>query len=164
KDDAEAAADDARAAPAGDKEEAAWANVGAVNTDDAPAKEPEEAPAEKVTHVPDETEPVEEDAREEEAEAADSEPKDEAKDAEATNEVKRDIPAGEIIAVEDAPSTSDPVSEDAAPLSDANPSGEDLSKAATEAVDDGEIRAQASDGDAVEEGSTQKGEDNETKP
>ncbi len=64
--------------PAGDKEEAAWANVGAVNTDDTPAKEPEEAPAEKVTHVPDETEPVEEDAREEEAEESDTEIKDEA--------------------------------------------------------------------------------------
>jgi hypothetical protein len=46
--------------PAGDKEEAAWGNVGAVNADDTPAKE-----------VP--AEPVEEDAREEEAEASDTE-------------------------------------------------------------------------------------------
>ena len=121
--------------PAGDKEEAAWANVGAVNTDDPPAKEPEEAPAEKVTHVPDETEPVEEDAREEEAEEFDTEGKDEAK-----SETRTDIPEGEIVAVEDAPSTSDPVSEDAAPLSDANPSGAELSQAATDAVDDGETK------------------------
>ena len=94
-------------------------------TDDAPAKEPEEAPAEKVTHVPDETEPVEEDAREEEAEAADTE-------AKATTTTTSDIPEGKIVAVEDAPST-ETVSEDAAPLSDANPSGADLSKAANEA-------------------------------
>ncbi len=127
--------------PAGDKEEAAWANVGAVNTDDAPAKEPEEAPAEKVTHVPDETEPVEEDAREEEVEESDAEVKDEA----AKPETKTDVPEGEIVAVEDAPSTSDPVSEDAAPLSDANPSGADLSKAATDAVADGE---EVEEGDA----------------
>ena len=151
------------AAPAGDKEEAAWANVGAVNTDDAPAKEPEEAPAEKVTDVPDETEPVEEDAREEEAEASDTEVKDEVKKPE-TESVAAE---GEIVAVEDAPSTSDPVSEDAAPLSEANPSGEELSKAATAAADV-DTHGQATDEDAVEEwveeGGTQKGKDDETKP
>ena len=119
---------------ASDKEAAAWANVGPVNADAEPArtsrdpgdttdpetelvpqksdrdpeipatKTSEDSPSEHITHVPDETEPVEEDAREEEA-------------------------AG-IIPVEDAESTADPVSEDAAPLSDANPSGADLSKAA----------------------------------
>jgi Fe-S oxidoreductase len=170
----EAAAPDV---PAGDKEAAAWANVGPVNTDSTPeaksepsgstpanddpadadegdpedaepvteaepaepAKEAgpdeaeaEEAPAEKVTHVPDEKEPVEEDAREEEAEAAGT-------------EAKADIPDGKIVAVEDAPSTSDPVSEDSAPLSDANPSGADLSKAATDAAEEGE---QEDEGDA----------------
>ncbi len=118
---------------ASEKEQAAWANVGPVNTDLTPdtsatdpgdttdpetesvpeesdseseipaTKTPDESPAEEVTHVPDETEPVEEDAREEEA---------------------------GVIPVEDAESTADPVSDDAAPLSDANPSGADLSKAA----------------------------------
>ncbi len=112
--------------PAEEKEDAAWANVGPVNTDDSPAKEPEEAPAEKVVDVPDETEPVEEDAREEEAEASDTEAK-----------VTTDIPEGEIVAVEDLPS-AETESEDAAPLSDANPSGAELSKAATDAVADGE--------------------------
>ena len=161
--DPETAKDEAPAAPAGDKEEAAWANVGAVNTDDSPAKEPEVAPAEKVTDVPDETEPVEEDAREEEAEAADTEVKDEVKKPE-TESVAAE---GEIVAVEDAPSTSDPVSEDAAPLSEANPSGEELSKAATAAADV-DTHGQATDEDAVEEwveeGGTQKGKDDETKP
>ncbi len=136
--------------PAGDKEEAAWANVGAVNTGAAPAKEPEESPAEKVTTVPDETEPVEEDAREEEAEESDTEIKNEGE-----AEAKTDIPPGEIIAVEDAPSTSDPVSEDAAPLSDANPSGEELSQAATAAADGEE----PGEDDRIE-----NGEDDETKP
>ncbi len=92
-------------APAGEKEDAAWTNVGAVNTDLTPAAEPEStpepepAPAEKVTHVPDEQEPVEQDAREEEAD------------------------------------TVEPA-EDIAALSDANPSGNDLSETATQAVPD----------------------------
>ena len=132
-DKADDEADEVDDRAASDKEAAAWANVGPVNTDltpDASAKDPgdtsdpetesvpqesddepeipatktpDESPAEEVTHVPDETEPVEEDAREEEA---------------------------GVIAVEDVESTADPVSEDAAPLSDANPSGADLSKAA----------------------------------
>ena len=70
----------------------------------AATKSHDDMPAEDITHVPDETEPVDDAARQEEA-------------------------AG-IIPVEDAESTADPVSEDAAPLSDANPSGADLSKAA----------------------------------
>jgi Fe-S oxidoreductase len=161
--------------PASDKEAAAWANVGPVNTDSTPeaksepsgstpanddpadadegdpenaepvteaqpaepAKEAEpdeaeEAPAEKVTHVPDEKEPVEEDAREEEAEAAGTDAtSDEPK-------AKADVPDGEIVAVEDVESTADPVSDDAAPLSDANPSGEELSRTATFADDEDE--------------------------
>jgi Fe-S oxidoreductase len=138
---------------ASDKEKAAWANVGPVNTDDAPAetakdtddapaetadsttepepgdteepetesvpeesddeteipatKEPDEAPAEKVTGVPDESEPVEEDAREEEA--------------------------GSITPVEDS-ADPDPVDVDVAPLSDANPNGKDVSSSATDMV------------------------------
>ncbi|MCW2770246.1 MAG: Fe-S cluster protein, partial [Aeromicrobium sp.] len=130
--------------PASEKEEAAWANVGAVNTDTTPSQpaateaaeekaepeavaeepEPEESPAEKVTHVPDETEPVEEDAREEEANAA------------AKDKAKAQAP-DEITSVDDIESTADPVSEDTADLSDANPSGKDLSTAATQlAFDD----------------------------
>jgi Fe-S oxidoreductase len=110
---------------ASDKEAAAWANVGPVNHDPADTTDPEtelvpqksdrdpeipatkssdDSPSEHITHVPDETHPVDEDARDEEA--------------------------ATIIAVEDAESTADPVSDDAAPLSDANPSGADLSKAA----------------------------------
>jgi hypothetical protein len=109
---------------ASDKEAAAWANVGPVNHDPADTTDPEtelvpqksdrdpeipaskshdDMPAEDITHVPDEIRPVDDDARQEEA---------------------------GIIAVEDVESTADPVSDDAAPLSDANPSGADLSKAA----------------------------------
>ncbi len=156
---------------ASEKEKAAWANVGAVNTDltpsdeptavstdDAPeaesTPEPEEAPAEKVTDVPDETEPVQEDAREEEADTA-------------TEEAKAAAPA-EVTAVEDAENTADPVSEDVAELSDANPSGDQLSEAATQAVPDVDHHAQVTDEDAVEEwveeGGTQKPSDDETKP
>ena len=78
-----------------------------------PAEEPAPAPA----PAP-ETEPVEEDAREEESGEQPS--------ASATP-VADD---GEIVAVEDAP-TTDPTSPDSAPLSDANPSGADVSEAAT---------------------------------
>ncbi|VXC41810.1 heterodisulfide reductase-related iron-sulfur binding cluster [Aeromicrobium sp. 9AM] len=138
-DDSASDAEPADDRDASEKEKAAWANVGPVNTDLTPdssgkdpgdttdpetesvpeesdsepeipaTKTPDESPAEEVTHVPDETEPVEEDAREEEA---------------------------GIIPVEDAESTADPVSDDAAPLSDANPSGADLSKAAGGATDE----------------------------
>ncbi|MCD9199921.1 heterodisulfide reductase-related iron-sulfur binding cluster [Aeromicrobium wangtongii] len=128
--------------PAGEKEDAAWANVGPVNTDltpSEPAASPEETPstgsgsedgsgskdssgsedgpAEKITHVPDEVEPVEEDAREEEAEAI--------------NKAKAAAP-DEITPVEDGDNTADPVSEDVVELSDANPSGKDLSQTATQ--------------------------------
>jgi len=215
--------------PAGDKEEAAWANVGAVNTDTAPAEESEpdeeapadktedatdetapvktepveedareeeaeeaveakpddgaatdpadtrvgitdaerkadeEAPAENTADAPDETEPVEEEAREEEAEAADTEAK--------TAEPKpNDTEPAEIVAVEDAESTADPISEDAAPLTDANLSGEELSATATEvaAAADVDKHSQATDEDAVEEwddeGGTMRDTDDETKP
>ncbi|MCW2842030.1 MAG: Fe-S cluster protein, partial [Aeromicrobium sp.] len=112
--------------PASEKEKAAWANVGAVNTDLTPSEpepEPQEAPAEEVTHVPDETEPVQEDAREEEAEAV------EARAAEA----KASAPT-EITSVDDIGSTADPVSDDVAELTEANPSGQDLTATATNAV------------------------------
>ncbi|WP_332644531.1 (Fe-S)-binding protein [Aeromicrobium sp.] len=105
--DPETAKDETPDVPAGDKEEAAWANVGAVNTE------------------------------------------------------------GEIVAVEDAPSTADPVSEDSAPLSDANPSGADLSEVATHAADV-DTHGQATDEDAieewVEEGGVATDKDDETKP
>jgi Fe-S oxidoreductase len=126
--------DEADDREASEKEKAAWANVGPVNTDLTPdepvaAAEPEpepepaaeaepeteEAPAEEVTAVPDETDPVQSDVREEEAEAA----------------------AEGITPVEDETSTADPVSEDVAELTDANPSGADLSATATQlAFDD----------------------------
>lgn len=119
------AADEVDDRAASDKEDAAWANVGPVNHDPGDTTDPEtelvpqksdnqpeipaskshdDMPAEDITHVADETEPVDDAARREEA-------------------------AG-IVPVEDAESTADPVSEDAAPLTDANPSGADLSKAA----------------------------------
>ncbi|KAA1380176.1 (Fe-S)-binding protein [Aeromicrobium fastidiosum] len=144
-DAAEAETDDREAS---EKEKAAWANVGPVNTDltpsdDAPAAEadtaesepePEESPAEEVTAAPDETEPVEEEAREEEAEAT---------EAPTTEAVATTVEApAEVIAVEDGETTADPVDDDVAPLSDANPSGSDLSEAATQLsfddVEDGE--------------------------
>jgi Fe-S oxidoreductase len=155
-----------------DKEKAAWANVGPVNTDDGPtvsddeptpepAPEPgdvteadsesvpderatpddepagqptpsEETPAEEVTDVPadSEPEPVEQDARDEEADAADG------PTAQASTP---EVPAGEVVSVDDVPSTADPVSDDAAPLSDANPQGADVSESATAlAADDDE--------------------------
>ncbi|MCW2825894.1 MAG: Fe-S cluster protein, partial [Aeromicrobium sp.] len=149
--------------PASEKEEAAWANVGPVNTDltpsepaadkveekaepepataeavteePEPAPEPEESPAEKVTHVPDETEPVEEDAREEEADAAKDEAKAQAPD--------------EITSVDDIESTADPVSEDIAELSDANPSGKDLSAAATQLAFDDVVEDEPKKDDAT---------------
>jgi Fe-S oxidoreductase len=117
--------------PASEKEDAAWANVGPVNTDTTPAPEPkpDESPAEEVTHVPDETEPVQQDAREEEA---------------ATTEAtaKADAPSG-ITPVADVESPSDGPSEDVADLTDANPSGHDLSAAATDAVPDEDDKPKA---------------------
>ena len=85
----------------------------------------EEAPAEKVTHVPDKTEPVEQDAREEEADAV--------------AEAKAKAP-DEVTAVEDGETTADPVSEDVVELSEANPSGKDLTQTATQlSLDDVDI-------------------------
>ncbi|NRQ48786.1 heterodisulfide reductase-related iron-sulfur binding cluster [Aeromicrobium stalagmiti] len=154
---------------ASEKEQAAWDNVGPVNTDltpsdDAPSTETsstEEASTETPsTETPStdepapapepaqESEPVEEEAREEEAEEAET--------------------TAEVTPVEDGESTADPVSEDVAELSGANPSGEDLSEAATAAVPDVDHHDQATDEDAVEEwveeGGTQKSTDDETKP
>ena len=151
----EAPADDREAS---DKEKAAWANVGPVQTDDAPADdtdssttpepgdaedpeaesvpeesddepeapgsdEPAESPAEEVTDVPDETSPVEGDAREEEAAGGET---------------------GSVTSIEDA-ADPDPIDEDVAPLTDANPSGEDLSSSATDMVPGDED----TDGDAT---------------
>ncbi len=151
-DDAPAAESDDR--EASDKEKAAWANVGPVQTDDAPStsdastnpepgdtpdpevesvpeesddepevpttSEPDSAPAEEVTDVPDESEPVDDDAREEEKQATE------------TNQMALDFTS-----IEDG-SEPDPVDADVAPLTDANPSGKDLSSAATDlGPDDG---------------------------
>lgn len=149
-----AAADAALDEPAGAKDEAAWANVGPVNTDATPH---DDAPAEKVTHVPDETEPVEGDAREEEAEELDD------------SATRAAAPAPEkITPVADGETTADPVDENVADLTDANPSGDELTAAATRAVPDVDHHDQATDEDAVEEwveeGGTQKPSDDETKP
>lgn len=149
-----AAADAALDEPAGAKDEAAWANVGPVNTDATPH---DDAPAEKVTHVPDETEPVEGDAREEEAEELDD----------SANRVAAPAPE-KITPVADGETTADPVDENVADLTDANPSGDELTAAATRAVPDVDHHDQATDEDAVEEwveeGGTQKPSDDETKP
>ena len=162
---------------ASEKEEGAWANVGAVNTDllpDAPAasasgdakpaddvEEPEakpepgdttdpdaesapsaqpdteSSPAED-TPAPDADEPVEDDAREEEAETL----KDSAETSEAEPEagsISPDAPEG-IVSVEEG-SEPEVESDDVAPLTDANPSGADLTAAATEMASDDETDA-----------------------
>ncbi|MCW2749636.1 MAG: Fe-S cluster protein, partial [Aeromicrobium sp.] len=99
----------------------------------------------EVAEAPDETEPAAE------PKPAEPEAEPEGKDEEpAETAPESDIPDGEIVAVEDVESTADPVSPDAAPLSDANPSGDELSKAATAAADV-DTHAQATDEDAVEE-------------
>ncbi len=162
-------------AEASEKEKAAWANVGAVNTDllpetpaassdssddadakpaddveepeakpepgdttdpdaeSAPSAEPEtESSPSEDTPAPAADEPVEEDAREEEAETLTDQA--DAPEAEPAS-ISPDAPEG-IVAVEDG---SDPEveSDDVAPLTDANPSGADLTAAATEmAADD----------------------------
>lgn len=147
---------------ASDNEKAAWANVGPVQTDDAPAEtadntddattnpepgdatdpevesvpaetddepevpttpSPEESPAEEVTDVPDEKEPVDDDAREEEKQATE------------TSQMTLDFTS-----IEDG-SEPDPVDEDVAPLTDANPSGKDLSSSATDLVPDDEKKS-----------------------
>ncbi|MFI5430023.1 (Fe-S)-binding protein [Aeromicrobium sp. UC242_57] len=85
--------------PASEKEDAAWANVGAVNTDLVPDEtatpepdpEPEPAPAEDPAEAPAEA-PVEE--------------------AEAPAPAEKVEAPAEVVAVEDAESTADPVSDD----------------------------------------------------
>ena len=162
--------DEADDREASEKEKAAWANVGPVNTDltpsDEPAAtsdpEPDESPAEEVTHVPDETEPVEEDAREAELGEVGAEELDDS-----AAEAKAEAP-DEITSVDDIASTADEVAEDVVALTDANPSGEDLTEAATLAVPDVDHHDQATDEDSVEEwveeGGKQKPSDDETKP
>jgi Fe-S oxidoreductase len=90
----------------------------------------EESPAEADTPAPSEDEPVDGDAREEEAEATEV--------TEQATDVSGEAPAapqGEVVAVEDAPNP-DPESDDVAPLTDANPSGEGVTEAATAAAKD----------------------------
>ncbi|MEH3034121.1 MAG: heterodisulfide reductase-related iron-sulfur binding cluster [Aeromicrobium erythreum] len=66
-------------------------------------------------------------------EPATSEPDEE--EADPREEEAETLEATDVVAVEDAPAP-DPVSDDAAPLSDANPSGQDVSEAATQAGSD----------------------------
>lgn len=139
--DSDNAADEAvvNAAPAGEKEEAAWANVGPVNTDLTPSGDSTPEP---------EPEPTPEPAAEAEPEAA----------AEPEADLQPTLDFGSEAEPEQA--------EDIVELSDANPSGEELTEAATQAVPDVDTHGQATDGDAVEEwveeGGTQKPSDDET--
>ncbi|MCR4513320.1 heterodisulfide reductase-related iron-sulfur binding cluster [Aeromicrobium sp. 50.2.37] len=103
-------------------------NDGAGDDDEAtPATADEPAPAED--------EPVDGDAREEEADATDVEAK---ADTDGDSAGSTEAPS-EVVAVEDAPN-ADPESDDVAPLSDANPSGTDVSTAATDAAKDEEAQ------------------------
>ncbi|EFQ82148.1 cysteine-rich domain protein [Aeromicrobium marinum DSM 15272] len=127
--EAEEVTDSAADAPAdaSEKEKAAWANVGPVNTDLTP-----DAPAPAATEAEPESEPAPEPAEDSADDSAD-EPTDE--DDEPATES-----SGEIVDVADAPGP-DPVDEDVAELSDANPSGADLSSSATGAVPDEDSEA-----------------------
>ncbi|WP_370199637.1 heterodisulfide reductase-related iron-sulfur binding cluster [Aeromicrobium sp.] len=98
----------------------------------------EESPAEADTPAPAEDEPVDGDAREEEAEAAGVDDAT-APTAQASTpeEAAPSAAPSEVVAVEDAPNP-DPESDDVAPLSDANPSGQGVTEAATEVAKDDE--------------------------
>ena len=96
----------------------------------------EESPAEADTPAPAEAEPVDGDAREEEAEAT------EVTDQAGTASASPAAPEGEVVAVEDAPNP-DPESDDVAPLTDANPSGQGVTEAATEVAKDDEEQPKA---------------------
>lgn len=95
----------------------------------------DEAPAEADTAAPAEDAPVDGDAREEEAGVEDSRSEPTASAA-PTNGIATEAPA-DVVAVEDAPSP-EPESDDVAPLSDANPSGQGVTEAATDAAKDDE--------------------------
>jgi Fe-S oxidoreductase len=100
----------------------------------------EESPAEADTPAPGEDEPVDGDAREEEADAAGVDGAATEATAQASTPEESAAPS-EVVAVEDAPNP-DPESDDVAPLSDANPSGQGVTEAATElAKDDEEPKA-----------------------
>lgn len=103
----------------------------------------EESPAEADTPAPAEDEPVDGDAREEEADAAgvDDAATEPTAQASTPEESAPSAAPSEVVAVEDAPNP-DPESDDVAPLSDANPSGQGVTEAATElAKDDEEPKA-----------------------
>jgi Fe-S oxidoreductase len=103
----------------------------------------EESPAEADTPAPGEDEPVDGDAREEEADAAgvDGAATEATAQASTPEESAPSAAPSEVVAVEDAPNP-DPESDDVAPLSDANPSGQGVTEAATElAKDDEEPKA-----------------------
>ncbi|MEG9227576.1 heterodisulfide reductase-related iron-sulfur binding cluster [Aeromicrobium sp. Sec7.5] len=130
--------DEADAKPADDVEEPEAEPEPGDTTDpdaeSAPSAQPdtESSPSED-TPAPEADEPVEEGAREEEAETLDD--KAEAAEPEAGS-ISPDAPEG-IVSVEEG---SDPEveSDDVAPLTEANPSGADLSSAATEMAADDE--------------------------
>lgn len=98
----------------------------------------EESPAEADTPAPAEDEPVDGDAREEEAEAAGAvDATGPTAQASTPEETAPSAAPSEVVAVEDAPNP-DPESDDVAPLSDANPSGTGVTEAATEVAKDDE--------------------------
>ncbi len=157
KGDAAGSGGDAGEAPGNDEVEASTAS--ASDDEPTPDAEPEpgdavdpevesvpeggeESPAEADTPAPAEDEPVDGDAREEEAEAAGVDDAT-APTAQASTpeEAAPSAAPSEVVAVEDAPNP-DPESDDVAPLSDANPSGQGVTEAATElAKDDEEPKA-----------------------
>ncbi|MCX6405904.1 MAG: heterodisulfide reductase-related iron-sulfur binding cluster [Propionibacteriales bacterium] len=103
----------------------------------------EESPAEADTPAPAEDAPVDGDAREEEADAAgvDDVATEPTAQASTPEESAPSAAPSDVVAVEDAPNP-DPESDDVAPLSDANPSGQGVTEAATElAKDDEEPKA-----------------------
>ena len=142
---AKPATDDASDAP---KVEASTSSDGAPEPDPEPEPgdttdpevetvtegEDEASPATADEPAPAEDEPVDGDAREEEADAAgDVQAK---ADPDGAAAGSSEAPS-EVVAVEDAPN-DEPESDDVAPLSDANPSGTDVSTAATDAAKDEE--------------------------
>ncbi|WP_370204140.1 heterodisulfide reductase-related iron-sulfur binding cluster [Aeromicrobium sp.] len=153
KGDAAGSGGDAGEAPGNDEVEASTAS--ASDDEPTPDAEPEpgdavdpevesvpeggeESPAEADTPAPAEDEPVDGDAREEEAEAAGVDDAT-APTAQASTpeEAAPSAAPSEVVAVEDAPNP-DPESDDVAPLSDANPSGQGVTEAATEVAKDDE--------------------------
>lgn len=129
-------ADGAGKEPEGQEPQAESAETDTV-ADDEPTPDPEPEPGD-VTEPETEAVPDDEPATSEPDETEDDPREEEAETLEAKADSAADGPAGtpdEIVAVEDAPAP-DPVSDDVAELSEANPSGSDVSQAATAAASD----------------------------